>query len=66
MMVVGPKESENNAVALRDRIDGDLGHMPIDEAIVRLRKEVEDRVIRKVHKSDFDSLESEEGGANEY
>jgi threonyl-tRNA synthetase len=66
MMVVGPKESENNAVALRDRIDGDLGHMPIDEAIARLRKEVEDRVIRKIHKSDFDSLESEEGGDNEY
>jgi threonyl-tRNA synthetase len=66
MMVVGPKESEVDAVALRDRIDGDLGHMPIDEALARLRKEVEDRVIRQVYKSDFDSLESEEGGANEY
>ena len=62
MMVVGPKEAESDAVAVRDRIDGDLGAMSIDEAIAKLKAEADDRVIRQVaEKSDFQSLESESG-----
>ena len=66
MLVVGPKEAEQNAVALRDRIDGDLGAMPIDEAIARLKKEVDARAVRQVVKSKFESLEGDSGEANEY
>ena len=39
MAVVGPKEAEAGQVALRDRIDGDLGSMPTAEAIARLKQE---------------------------
>jgi len=53
MAVVGPKEAENNAVALRDRLEGDLGAMPIDEAIAKLQKEVADRTVRQVVKTEF-------------
>ncbi len=46
MAVVGPKEAEQSAVALRDRLDGDLGAMPIAEAIHKLTQEVQSRAIR--------------------
>ncbi|WP_146416209.1 MULTISPECIES: threonine--tRNA ligase [Crateriforma] len=47
MAVVGPKEAEAGKVALRDRIDGELGTMPVAEAIARLTQEVKDRVVRQ-------------------
>lgn len=47
MAVVGPKEAEAGQVALRDRIDGDLGSMPTDEAIARLSEEVRSRTVRQ-------------------
>ena len=57
MLVVGPKEAEQGAVALRDRIDGDLGTMPTNAAIDRLREEVTSRKIRQVAKSTFQNVE---------
>ena len=57
MAVVGPKEAEAGEVALRDRIDGDLGAMPLTAAIARLTEEVESRSVRQVVKSDFGQLE---------
>ncbi len=42
-----PKEAESGEVALRDRIDGDLGSMKIAEAIAKLKQEVEQRVVRQ-------------------
>jgi threonyl-tRNA synthetase len=53
MAVVGPKEAEAGQVALRDRIDGDLGSMPVAEAIARLRKEIDERQVRQVVQSAF-------------
>ncbi|TWU05555.1 threonine--tRNA ligase [Stieleria varia] len=50
MAVVGPKEAETGHVALRDRIDGDLGSMPVAQAIARLQKEVADRTVRQAVK----------------
>ena len=38
MLVVGDKEAENQAVAYRDRVDGDLGAMPLAQAIARLKQ----------------------------
>jgi len=66
MMVVGPKESEQQTVAVRDRIDGDLGTMPIDEAIAKLTKEVTERQIRQISESDFSGVESDSAENNEY
>ena len=48
MFVVGPQEAEAGAVAVRDRIDGDLGAMPLAEAIAKLKEEADARTIRQV------------------
>lgn len=47
MAVVGPKEAEAGAIALRDRIDGDLGTMPVAEAIAKLTQEITARTVRQ-------------------
>jgi threonyl-tRNA synthetase len=65
MMVVGPREAEAGAVALRDRLDGDLGAMPLEAAIARLRDEVDQRTIRQVATSKFAAVD-EGGEAHEY
>jgi threonyl-tRNA synthetase len=66
MAVVGPKEAEQEAVALRDRIDGDLGTMPIGAALERLRQEVASRKIRQVAKSSFAGVEQDQSEQFEY
>ena len=43
MLVVGDREAEQRAVALRRHREGDLGSMPLDEVIVRLVAEVAER-----------------------
>jgi threonyl-tRNA synthetase len=48
MAVVGPKEAEAGAIALRDRIDGDLGTMPVAAAIAKLKEEIATREVRQV------------------
>ncbi len=67
MAVVGPKEAEAGQVALRDRIDGDLGSMPIAQAVARLTEEIETRQVRQVVQSSFTAaaVDSEATG-NEY
>ncbi|MFN9913967.1 MAG: His/Gly/Thr/Pro-type tRNA ligase C-terminal domain-containing protein, partial [Pirellulaceae bacterium] len=51
MAVVGPKEAESRSIALRDRLDGDLGAKPIAEVMAMLQREVDERRIRTVAKS---------------
>jgi threonyl-tRNA synthetase len=46
MLVIGGREMENENVALRDRIGGDLGAMPTKEAIEKLELEIRDKTIR--------------------
>jgi threonyl-tRNA synthetase len=48
MLVVGEKEQAAGAVAVRDRVDGDLGAMPLDEFTSRLESEVKQKTIRQV------------------
>ena len=48
MLVVGGKEAENQTVSYRDRIDGDRGAMPLDQAVAQLKAESEARSIRQV------------------
>jgi threonyl-tRNA synthetase len=48
MLVVGAKEAENETVAYRDRTGGDLGAMPLAQAIARITHEVEGRTMPQV------------------
>ena len=50
MFVVGGREAEEQAVAVRDRLEGDLGSMPLAEAIAKLTAEVDERRVRQVAK----------------
>ncbi len=47
MLVVGPRDAENGTVAVRDRVDGDLGALPVAEAIAKLQREVTERTVRQ-------------------
>ncbi|HXG11265.1 MAG TPA: threonine--tRNA ligase, partial [Gemmataceae bacterium] len=48
MLVVGEKEQSAGTVAVRDRVEGDLGAMPLSELLARLEAEVRERRIRQV------------------
>jgi threonyl-tRNA synthetase len=47
MFVIGEKDRENQTVAVRDRIEGDLGAMPFEQAEQKLRQEIADRTVRQ-------------------
>jgi threonyl-tRNA synthetase len=64
MLVVGPRDAEQSTVSLRDRLEGDLGAMPIAAAIDRLQKEILERRVRKTF-SGSANLEAK-AAANEY
>jgi threonyl-tRNA synthetase len=48
MLVVGDNEQSAGTVSVRDRVDGDLGAMPVAELVGRLQQEVKERRIRQV------------------
>ena len=48
MFVLGGREAERGEVALRDRLEGDLGAMPLEAAIGRLQAEIDAKTIRRV------------------
>ena len=64
MFVIGPKEAAAGAVAVRDRIEGDLGAMPLATAIEKLTTEVREKRVRQVVKSSAPL--ADRGSANEY
>ena len=64
MLVVGPRDAEAGTVSLRDRLEGDLGAMPLDQALCRLSEEIADRRVRKTY-SGTAGLEGKATG-NEY
>ncbi|HEY2911147.1 MAG TPA: threonine--tRNA ligase [Gemmataceae bacterium] len=47
MLVVGEKEMTTGTVAVRDRVAGDIGAMPLAEVAARLEHEVRERTIRQ-------------------
>ena len=51
MLVVGEKEQAAGTVAVRDRVDGDLGALPLAEVVRRLEEEVRERRIRQAEKA---------------
>ncbi|TYQ15921.1 UNVERIFIED_CONTAM: threonyl-tRNA synthetase [Acetivibrio alkalicellulosi] len=44
MLVIGDKELENKAVAVRSRKEGDLGSMPVAQFVDKIIKEVKDKI----------------------
>jgi threonyl-tRNA synthetase len=66
MFVVGQREAEDRTVSLRDRIEGDLGAIPLQQAIDRLLSEQRDRTIRQIARPSFASFDAGSGTANEY
>lgn len=66
MFVIGGREMEARAVAVRDRIEGDLGSLPLDEAIAKLQAEVAARSVRQVAAPMQPAAAEPAGEANEY
>jgi threonyl-tRNA synthetase len=64
MLVVGAKEAENQAVSYRDRVDGDLGAMPLEDALSRLEAECASRRSRQA--APPPAAAAEEGGAEDH
>ena len=48
MFVVGEKDRDAGSVSIRDRLEGDLGQMPLDAAIAKLRAEIDAKTVRQV------------------
>lgn len=66
MAVVGPKEAESGEIALRDRIDGDLGTMKIGAAIAKLKEEIESRTVRQAVRSNLATMADSGTAVNDY
>jgi len=66
MAVVGPKEAEAGTIALRDRIDGDLGTMPVAAAIAKLQAEIANREVRQAVKNQLAPTEEDDVEKNVY
>lgn len=41
MLIIGDKDIENNAVSVRSRKDGDIGSMPVDEFVAKIKEEID-------------------------
>ena len=46
MVVCGPRDEAAGTVSLRDRLDGDLGAMSLEEAVQRLSDENKERIVQ--------------------
>jgi threonyl-tRNA synthetase len=51
MFVVGGREMEHSSVAVRDRLEGDQGSLPLAAAIAKLQAEIAARTVRKTYSS---------------
>ncbi len=65
MLVVGGKDAESDTVAVRDRIDGDLGAMKVAEAIAKLKGEIAERTVRQKFEGAA-PVAASQGGSHEY
>ena len=48
MFVIGGREAEQGEVAVRDRLEGDLGAMSLDTALEKLHDEIRAKTVRRV------------------
>jgi threonyl-tRNA synthetase len=58
MLVVGEKEAAASTVAVRDRVDGDLGAMTVEELLKRLDGELKEKTVRQVSTATANLTES--------
>ncbi len=66
MLIVGPREAEQNAVSVRCRIDGDLGVMSFEDALDRFIKERDARTVRQIVKSTMADVGETTASVGEY
>jgi threonyl-tRNA synthetase len=66
MLVVGPKDEAAGTVAVRDRIDGDVGAMPVAQALAKLQDEIAQRLVRQKANLDTASGMGARGSGAEY
>jgi threonyl-tRNA synthetase len=52
MFVVGEKDRDTGTVAVRDRLEGDLGALPLADAIAKLQAEIAAKTVRQVAKQE--------------
>jgi threonyl-tRNA synthetase len=64
MFVIGQREVDGGAVAVRDRLEGDLGSLPVEQAIQKLQDEVAQKTVRKTFASA--AVLGERAAGNEY
>jgi threonyl-tRNA synthetase len=64
MLVIGPRDAESAQVAVRCRVDGDLGAMPVDDVIERFSREVLEKTIKQKFQNAAGSVDSK--SKNEY
>src|SRR4029450_12546380 len=64
MFVVGPRDAEQGTVAVRDRIEGDLGSMPLASASALLHEEGRTKLVRQIAKTKAPLTDGD--AANEY
>lgn len=48
MVVIGPRDAEAGTVSVRDRHEGDLGAMTVDQALERFINEIREKRVRQV------------------
>ncbi|MEX2310256.1 MAG: threonine--tRNA ligase [Pirellulales bacterium] len=48
MFVVGERDRDAGTVTVRDRLEGDLGEMPLDAALKKLRDEIDSKTVRQI------------------
>jgi len=61
MLIVGPKDAEQNGVSVRDRLEGDLGFMTLDAAVEKLVAERDSRQIRQLVRRTFSGFGENSG-----
>ena len=64
MFVVGPRDSEEGTVSVRDRIEGDLGAMSVEKAVAKLQHEIQVKTVRRSFSGSAGL--GEQGRSNEY
>jgi threonyl-tRNA synthetase len=65
MLVVGEKDAAEGTVTVRDRLEGDLGALPLSAALAKLQDEIQAKTVRQVAESTSVAA-VDRGAANEY
>jgi threonyl-tRNA synthetase len=66
MLIIGPRDAEQQTVALRDRTEGDVGAMPLEAVLARLNQEIREKTVRQRFAPSAASAPSASVVQNEY